>query len=91
MAQFPPTKEQLANIKKIEELQKSNKKGKNKAEIIKLLNANQKVNKELLSQQPEDVIPVSEDKQREQYYHPCNLSIFQEFIAWFFPCYHLEK
>ena len=47
MAQFPPTKEQLANIKKIEELQKSNKKGKNKAEIIKLLNANQKVNKDI--------------------------------------------
>ena len=47
MAQFPPTKEQLAYIKKIEELQKTNKKGKNKAEIIKLLNANQKVNKEI--------------------------------------------
>ena len=47
MAQFPPTKEQLANIKKIEELQKTNKKGKNKAEIIKLLNANQKVNKDI--------------------------------------------
>ena len=47
MAQFPPTKVQVANIKKIEELQKSNKKGKNKAEIIKLLNANQKVNKEI--------------------------------------------
>ena len=47
MAQFPPTKEQLANIKKIEELQKTNKKGKNKSEIIKLLNANQKVNKEI--------------------------------------------
>ena len=47
MAQFPPTKEQLANIKKIEELQKTNKKGKNKGEIIKLLNANQKVNKEI--------------------------------------------
>jgi len=47
MAQFPPTKEQLANIKKIEELQKSNKKGKNKGEIIKLLNANQKVNKDI--------------------------------------------
>ena len=47
MAQFPPTKVQLANIKKIEELQKSNKKGKNKAEIIKLLNANQKVNKDI--------------------------------------------
>ena len=41
------SKEQLANIKKIEELQKSNKEGKNKAEIIKLLNANQKVNKEI--------------------------------------------
>ena len=47
MAQFPPTKEQLANIKKIEELQKTNKKGKNKGEIIKLLNANQKVNKDI--------------------------------------------
>ena len=47
MAQFPPTKVQVANIKKIEELQKSNKKGKNKAEIIKLLNANQKVNKDI--------------------------------------------
>ena len=47
MAQFPPTKVQVANIKKIEELQKTNKKGKNKAEIIKLLNANQKVNKEI--------------------------------------------
>ncbi len=47
MAQFPPTKEQLAYIKKIEELQKTNKKGKNKAEIIKLLNANQKVNKDI--------------------------------------------
>ena len=47
MAQFPPTKEQLANIKKIEELQKSNKNGKNKSEIIKLLNANQKVNKDI--------------------------------------------
>ena len=46
-AQFPPTKEQIANIQKIKELQKSNKKGKNKAEIIKLLNANQKVNKEI--------------------------------------------
>ena len=46
-AQFPPTKEQLANIKKIEELQKTNKKGKNKGEIIKLLNANQKVNKDI--------------------------------------------
>ena len=38
---------QLANIKKIEELQKTNKKGKNKGEIIKLLNENQKVNKEI--------------------------------------------
>ena len=47
MSQFPPTKEQLANIKKIEELQKTNKKGKNKGEIIKLLNANQKVNKDI--------------------------------------------
>ena len=47
MAQFPPTKEQIANIQKIKELQKSNKNGKNKSEIIKLLNANQKVNKEI--------------------------------------------
>ena len=47
MAQFPPTKEQLANIQKIKELQKSNKNGKNKSEIIKLLNANQKVNKDI--------------------------------------------
>ena len=47
MAQFPPTKEQIANMQKIEELQKTNKKGKNKAEIIKLLNANQKVNKDI--------------------------------------------
>ena len=47
MAQFPPTKEQIANIQKIKELQKSNKNGKNKSEIIKLLNANQKANKEI--------------------------------------------
>ena len=47
MAQFPPTKEQIANIQKIKELQKSNKNGKNKSEIIKLLNANQKVNKDI--------------------------------------------
>ena len=47
MAQFPPTKEQIANMQKIKELQKSNKNGKNKSEIIKLLNANQKVNKEI--------------------------------------------
>jgi len=47
MAQFPPTKEQIANMQKIKELQKSNKNGKNKSEIIKLLNANQKVNEEI--------------------------------------------
>ena len=47
MAQFPPTKEQIANIQNIKELQKSNKNFKNKSEIIKLLNANQKVNKEI--------------------------------------------
>lgn len=42
MANFPPSKEQIENAKKIEELRKTNEKGKNKAEILKLLNANKK-------------------------------------------------
>ena len=53
MAQFPPTKEQIANIQKIKESQKSNKTGKNKSEIIKLLNANQKVNKDIAIERAE--------------------------------------
>ena len=42
MANFPPSKEQFENAKKIEELRKTNEKGKNKAKILKLLNANKK-------------------------------------------------
>lgn len=42
MANFPPSKEQIENAKKIEELRKTNEKGKNKAKILMLLNANKK-------------------------------------------------
>ena len=37
---FPPTKEQIENAKKIEELRKTNKGGKNSKKIIELMNAN---------------------------------------------------
>ena len=41
-----PTKEQVQNAKKIEELRKTNKGGKNSKKIIELMNANAKIEKE---------------------------------------------
>lgn len=40
---FAPTKEQLANVAKIKELQKTNKGGKNSKAIIELLNRNKAI------------------------------------------------
>ena len=40
-----PTKEQVQNAKKIEELRKTNKGGKNSKKIIELMNANAKIEK----------------------------------------------
>ena len=46
MAQgFKPTKEQIANIEKIKQLQKTNKNGKNSKAIIELLNRNIEISK----------------------------------------------
>lgn len=42
-AVFAPTKEQLANVAKIKELQKTNKGGKNSKAIIELLNRNKAI------------------------------------------------
>jgi hypothetical protein len=42
-AVFAPTKEQLANVAKIKELQKTNKGGINSKKIIELMNANRKI------------------------------------------------
>lgn len=42
---LPPTKEQLENAKKIEELRKTNKGGKNSKKKIELMNANSKIEK----------------------------------------------
>lgn len=42
-----PTKEQVQNAKKIEELRKTNKGGKNSKKIIELLKTNAKIEKEL--------------------------------------------
>lgn len=40
-----PTKEQVQNAKKIEELRKTNKGGKNSKKIIELMNADAKIEK----------------------------------------------
>lgn len=40
---FAPTKEQIENLKKIKELQKTNKGGKNSKAIIELLNRNKAI------------------------------------------------
>ena len=46
MAQgFKPTKEQIANVEKIKQLQKTNKNGKNSKAIIELLNMNIEISK----------------------------------------------
>jgi hypothetical protein len=42
-AVFAPTKEQLANVAKIKELQKTNKGGINSKKIIELMNTNHKI------------------------------------------------
>jgi hypothetical protein len=39
-AQYQPTQEQIVNMQKIKELQKTNKNGKNSKAIIKLMNQN---------------------------------------------------
>lgn len=47
---FVPTKEQIANTKKIQELQKTNKNGVNSKKIIELMNANRKIELQKLEQ-----------------------------------------
>ena len=48
---FAPTKEQISNVQKIKELQRTNKGGKNKAQITKLINANIAIEKKKIEVQ----------------------------------------
>ena len=57
MAQFPPTKEQIANMQKIKELQKTNKNGKNSKAIIKLMNQSREIAKAVQAKTPKKVTP----------------------------------
>jgi hypothetical protein len=53
---FAPTKEQIENLKKIKELQKSNKNGVNSKKIIELMNANRKIEQKKIEQKKAKLI-----------------------------------
>lgn len=53
---FAPTKEQIENLKKIKELQKTNKGGVNSKKIIELMNANRKIEVKKIEQNKAKII-----------------------------------